>query len=148
MTVLRDYAAATSQPTLGDLGDSGPGRFDEVVGPDGSLRPAWKGLAELAVSLTPADMYRVDSDIARLLADDGVTYARPGDRQPEPEIFQARVARRRMDKGEVINLMARVTGSTDYAGLGSTGIVIEGDFKLAEILGCYISNLGGRIVSI
>ncbi len=79
MTVLRDYAAATSQPTLGD--PDGPGRFDEVVGPDGSLRPAWKGLAELAVSLTPADMYRVDSDIARFLADDGVTYARPGDRQ-------------------------------------------------------------------
>ncbi|WP_292608079.1 circularly permuted type 2 ATP-grasp protein [Nocardioides sp. REDSEA-S30_B4] len=94
MTVLRDYAAATSQPTLGD--PDGPGRFDEVVGPDGSLRPAWKGLAELAVSLTPGDMYRADSDIARFLADDGVTYARPGDRQgpwrldPVPLVIDAR----------------------------------------------------------
>ena len=78
MTVLRDYAAATSQPALGD--PDGQGRFDEVVGPDGSLRPAWKGLAELAVSLTPADMVRVDGDIARFLADDGVSYARPGER--------------------------------------------------------------------
>ena len=77
MTVLRDYAAATSQPALGEAEG---GRFDEVVGPDGSLRPAWKGLAELAVSLTPADMVRVDGDIARFLADDGVTYARPGER--------------------------------------------------------------------
>ena len=50
MTALRDYAAAQSQPALGDEGERG--RYDEVVGPDGSLRPAWKGLAELAVGLT------------------------------------------------------------------------------------------------
>lgn len=93
MTVLRDYAAATAQFTLGET--DGPGRFDEVVGPDGSLRPAWKGLAELAVSLTPGDMVRVDGDIARFLADDGVTYARPGERQgpwrldPVPLIIDA-----------------------------------------------------------
>lgn len=79
MTVLRDYASATTQPTLNDA--YGSGRFDEVVGPDGSLRPAWKGLAELAVALTPDDMVRIDADIARFLADDGVTYARPGEGQ-------------------------------------------------------------------
>jgi uncharacterized circularly permuted ATP-grasp superfamily protein len=73
MTVLRDYAAAITQPTLGDSA-----RYDEVVAPDGSLRSAWKGLAEVAVGLTEADLRRVHGEIGRFLSDDGVTYARPG----------------------------------------------------------------------
>lgn len=77
MTVLRDYASALSQPALPGGADE-PHRYDEVVGPDGALRPAWKGLAELAVAITPADLRRVDGDITAFLADDGVTYARPG----------------------------------------------------------------------
>src|SRR5580765_6864459 len=76
MTVLREYAAAVTQPRLGDP----VARFDEVVGPDGALRAAWKGMAEVAVSLTGEDLRRVEGDINRFLADDGVTYARPGDR--------------------------------------------------------------------
>jgi uncharacterized circularly permuted ATP-grasp superfamily protein/uncharacterized alpha-E superfamily protein len=79
MSALRDYAAALSQPALGD--ESERGRYDEVVGPDGSLRAAWKGLAEVAVGITAGDLHRVDGDIARFLADDGVTYARPGQGQ-------------------------------------------------------------------
>ena len=81
MTVLRDYASALSQPALpGGADDAAePARYDEVVGPDGALRPAWKGLAEVAVSITPADLRRVDGDITAFLADDGVTYARPGE---------------------------------------------------------------------
>ncbi|MCW2795489.1 circularly permuted type 2 ATP-grasp protein [Nocardioides sp.] len=78
MTVLRDYAATISQPTLTN-DDAEPARYDEVVNPDGSLRPAWKAMAELAVGLTPADLSRVDGDIERFLSDDGVTYARPGE---------------------------------------------------------------------
>ena len=78
MTVLRDYASALSQPALPG-GPDEPARFDEVVGPDGALRPAWKALAEVAVSITPADLRRVDGDITAFLADDGVTYARPGE---------------------------------------------------------------------
>lgn len=77
MTVLREYADATTQPVLGD--PDLVSRYDEVVAPDGTLRPAWKGLAELAVRITPADMTRVDGDIVRFLADDGVSYARPGE---------------------------------------------------------------------
>ncbi|WP_244930504.1 circularly permuted type 2 ATP-grasp protein [Nocardioides sp. W7] len=76
MTVLRDYAESIGQPQLGDE----PARYDEVVGPDGSLRPAWKGLAEVAVGLTRPELDRVHGDITRFLADDGVTYARPGER--------------------------------------------------------------------
>ena len=77
MSLLRDYAAGVTQPTLGGE----VARFDEVVGLDGSLRTPWKGLAEVAVDLTAADLGRVDEDIARALADDGVTYGRPGERQ-------------------------------------------------------------------
>ena len=77
MSLLRDYAAGVSQPTLGGE----VARFDEVVGLDGALRTPWKGLAEVAVDLTAADLGRVDEDIARALADDGVTYGRPGERQ-------------------------------------------------------------------
>lgn len=76
MTLLRDYAAALTQPALGP---GEPVRFDEVVGPDGSLRPAWKGMAEVAVSISADDLGRVNGDIVRFLTDDGVTYARPGE---------------------------------------------------------------------
>jgi uncharacterized circularly permuted ATP-grasp superfamily protein/uncharacterized alpha-E superfamily protein len=77
VTVLREYAATVTQPTLGDEGE--PTRYDEVVRPDGSLRPAWKGMAEVAVGLTPHDLRRVDGEIRRFLTDDGVTYGRPGE---------------------------------------------------------------------
>jgi uncharacterized circularly permuted ATP-grasp superfamily protein/uncharacterized alpha-E superfamily protein len=75
VTVLRDYAAALSQPLLGEE----PPRYDEVVAPDGTLRPAWKGLAESVVRVTAADLRRADGDIVAMLADDGVTYAQPGE---------------------------------------------------------------------
>ncbi len=77
MTTLRDYAAAVTQPML----DGGTVRYDEVVGPDGSLRPAWKGLAASAVGLTTTELRRIGRDIDRFLSDDGVTYRRPGSRR-------------------------------------------------------------------
>lgn len=81
MTVLRDYAAGFAQPTLpfgaGVFG-AGGARFDEVIAPDGTLRPAWKGMAEAAFGLTPDELRRVDGEIVRFLADDGVTYVPPG----------------------------------------------------------------------
>ncbi len=73
MTVLQDYSASVTQPTL----TGGPARYDEVVAPDGGLRAAWKGLAESAIRLTDADLVRVSGDIERFLADDGVTYTPP-----------------------------------------------------------------------
>lgn len=86
MSVLRDYATAVSQPTLpfaatsgldGALSATGVTRFDEVVDADGSLRPAWKAMASVALALTPDELRRVEGEIARFLADDGVTYVRP-----------------------------------------------------------------------
>lgn len=73
MTVLREYADA-----LGLVPGTIP--YDEVVAPDGTLRPAWKGMAETAVRITRQDLARVGHDIQRFLADDGVTYVRPGEK--------------------------------------------------------------------
>lgn len=77
MTVLRDYAAGLTQPTLTA---GATGRYDEVVGPDGSLRTPWKRLAEVATRIDADDMRRVSEEIARFLEDEGVTYSRPGER--------------------------------------------------------------------
>ncbi len=79
MTLLSDYAAGVTQPSLvpGSSDLEAP-RYDEVVSPDGTLRPAWKGLAETAMRITVKGARRVEEDIARSLADDGVTYTRPG----------------------------------------------------------------------
>ncbi|WP_394289049.1 circularly permuted type 2 ATP-grasp protein [Microbacterium sp.] len=76
MSVLREYAAAVSQPTLPFASTA---RYDEVVDADGTLRPAWRSLASLALALTREELNRVDDEIARFLADDGVSYARAGD---------------------------------------------------------------------
>ncbi len=76
MSVLRDYATAVSQPTL-PLDVSGRvSRYDELVDADGAFRPAWKALASQALSLTPEQLHRVDGEIVRFLADDGVSYHR------------------------------------------------------------------------
>lgn len=77
MSVLREYATVVSQPTLPLTGAPLP-RYDEVVAEDGSLRPAWKALAEQVLELTPEHVRRVDGEIARFLADEGVTYVREG----------------------------------------------------------------------
>lgn len=86
MTVLRDYATAVTQATLPLLAPTGPAgelplgavtRFDEVIAPDGGLRPAWKAMASAALSLTPEELHRVDGEITRFLADDGVSYVSP-----------------------------------------------------------------------
>ncbi len=90
--MLRDYATAVSQATLpfavpsevnGSLALDSVLRYDEVVAPDGGLRPAWKAMAESALSLTPDELHRVDGEITRFLADDGVTYVTP-DAGPQP----------------------------------------------------------------
>lgn len=81
MTVLRDYAAGLNQPQLA----SGAGRYDEVIGADGSLRGSWAGLAERAVQITDDDLQRVRGEIERFLADDGVTYRPPGGGEDDVE---------------------------------------------------------------
>ena len=78
MSVLRDYATAVSQPTLPLSATDEPVRYDEVVDAEGSLRPAWQSLASLALALTPDELERVEGEISRFLADDGVSYLRRG----------------------------------------------------------------------
>ena len=56
MSVLRDYAAAVTQPTLPFASPRGSSaRFDEVIAPDGTLRPAWRAMAPGALTLTIDD---------------------------------------------------------------------------------------------
>lgn len=81
MSLLRDYAATVTQPTLPFAVSGHEGtRYDEVIDPDGILRPHWRALA--AVSLGDEDLRRIEAEIAVLLADDGVTYA-PAGQPPE-----------------------------------------------------------------
>ncbi len=79
MTALGDYAATFNQPALTPESTA---RYDEVIAPDGSLRPAWAPLAESAVRLTETELRRVEGDIERFLSNDGVTYT-PPDSEPE-----------------------------------------------------------------
>jgi len=76
--VLREYAAAVSSQLTLPLVEGGVARYDEVVAPDGAFRPAWKGVASVALTLTSDELRRLDGEITRFLADDGVTYVRPG----------------------------------------------------------------------
>lgn len=97
MSVLHDYAAGITQAPLLPLSDDPTGvasRFDEVIGPEGTLRPAWKSMASATLGLTPTEVARVDAEIARALADDGVTYthrdgARPWRLDPFPLVLEA-----------------------------------------------------------
>lgn len=73
MTVLRDYAASVTQPTLGE-----PATYDEVATAEGTLRPAWKRIAAEAVDVTLPQLDRAGREIARLLSDEGVVYTPPG----------------------------------------------------------------------
>lgn len=95
MTVLRDYATTLAQPTLPFNGNDLGGRYDEVVDADGSLRPAWKAMAEVALGITPEELKRVGAEISRFLADRGVTYvprgavAQPWQLDPVPLVMEA-----------------------------------------------------------
>jgi uncharacterized circularly permuted ATP-grasp superfamily protein/uncharacterized alpha-E superfamily protein len=63
---------------LGYPGGSTP--FDEMLLPDGSLRPSWRGVGEVLGELGPTGLTERSRAIARLLEDDGVTYRAHGAR--------------------------------------------------------------------
>jgi len=104
--VLRDYATTVSQPTLSfdaPAADGSPvpggafgiARYDEVVDGDGGLRSGWKSLATHALALTADELHRVEGEITRFLADDGVSYIRadtgtqPWQLDPMPHVIDA-----------------------------------------------------------
>ena len=65
------------------------------------------------------------------------------------EIFRGRVARRRMKKTEPINVLARITTSTDYVGFSSAGIVLEAiveDMEIKKKVLCEVEGELGRHV--
>ena len=71
--VLSRYLADAGQP---DMFETAPA-FDEFVGPDGTARIGWDGLLEGLEGFAEVDLARAQREVARLLADDGVTYT-PG----------------------------------------------------------------------
>ncbi|OUZ08000.1 hypothetical protein BHE97_14990 [Aeromicrobium sp. PE09-221] len=92
MSGLRDYAAARRElPLALDPTASG---YDEVVAEDGAPRDAWR---RLLAGYEPdlVDLPRVNAEIERMLSDDGVVYAPPGQRQrrwrldPVPLVIEA-----------------------------------------------------------
>ncbi|MDO9378802.1 MAG: circularly permuted type 2 ATP-grasp protein [Nocardioidaceae bacterium] len=81
MTAVGDYVAAAAQPGPGDGG--APVVYDEMVGPDGSLRSAWAGLAPRIATLDGADLRRLGAQADQRVQDDGVVYHRSsGDDAP------------------------------------------------------------------
>lgn len=83
-SALREYALGVVQPTLPFAAPEGAvARYDEVIAPDGTLRAGWSPFADRASALDADELYRVESEIAALLADAGVTYAPTGS-TPQP----------------------------------------------------------------
>ncbi|MGI3779289.1 MAG: circularly permuted type 2 ATP-grasp protein, partial [Janthinobacterium lividum] len=74
MTVLSRYLEAVRQPDAEQAdGAAGGSTFDELAAPDGTPRPAWRGLLDgLAAATT--DLSSARGEVARLLEDDNVTY--------------------------------------------------------------------------
>ena len=93
MNGLRDYIAAHRALPLLALDGAGSG-YDELVAEDGTLRPSWR---RLLAGHEPdlADLRRLGAEIERMLSDDGVIYAPPGQRQhrwrldPVPLVIEA-----------------------------------------------------------
>lgn len=79
MNGLRDYVATRGALSLLAL-DSVSSGYDELVAEDGAPRAAWR---RLLAGHEPdlVDLRRVDAEIERMLSDDGVVYAPPGQRQ-------------------------------------------------------------------
>lgn len=67
MTVLARYLA-------GEVAAPANGAFDELAAPDGTVRAGWSVLLGELADLAPADLVRAQREVARLLADDNVTY--------------------------------------------------------------------------
>jgi uncharacterized circularly permuted ATP-grasp superfamily protein/uncharacterized alpha-E superfamily protein len=74
----------------GDLPDSGgvslpyravPGRTDEYLGPDGTVRTRWKQVAAEMAGLGPSGLVARRSEVARLLRNEGATYNATRDNQ-------------------------------------------------------------------
>ncbi|MGO8871777.1 MAG: circularly permuted type 2 ATP-grasp protein [Acidimicrobiales bacterium] len=67
-----DVPAARGAVTLGY--SAVPGRADEYLSPDGTVRTRWKRLAAEAAGLGPAGLLARRAELARLLRNEGATY--------------------------------------------------------------------------
>ncbi|HEY5856044.1 MAG TPA: circularly permuted type 2 ATP-grasp protein [Aldersonia sp.] len=73
--LMQAYRSAGRQPVLFDAsGDRPTPRYDELIAPDGTVRPAWSGLADEIVAQGAPALRRLAGRVARLVDDDGITY--------------------------------------------------------------------------
>jgi uncharacterized circularly permuted ATP-grasp superfamily protein/uncharacterized alpha-E superfamily protein len=71
-------AASVLDGYLRTAGTPDAPRQDEMVGADGSIRPAWSSVGEVLGRMDLPELQRRRAETARLLEDDGVTYHVPG----------------------------------------------------------------------
>ena len=80
--LLDGYRAARAQEALFDLrppGSVGPGiGYDEFIGHDGKVRPAWAELADAIAGRGRAGLNRLRSVVHGLIDNDGITYTEVG----------------------------------------------------------------------
>ncbi|WP_176214089.1 circularly permuted type 2 ATP-grasp protein, partial [Mycobacterium avium] len=88
--LLAGYRAARAQQALFDLRQGPASGYDEFVGPDGKVRPAWTELADAIGERGRAGLDRLRSVVRGLIDHDGITYTdvEPGGRGQEPRPWQ------------------------------------------------------------
>lgn len=88
--LLAGYRTARAQQALFDLRQGPASGYDEFVGPDGKVRPAWTELADAIGERGRAGLDRLRSVVRGLIDHDGITYTdvEPGGRGQEPRPWQ------------------------------------------------------------
>lgn len=88
--LLAGYRAARAQQALFDLRQGPASGYDEFVGPDGKVRPAWTELADAIGERGRAGLDRLRSVVRGLIDHDGIAYTdvEPGGRGQEPRPWQ------------------------------------------------------------
>ena len=134
MTVLSRYLAEAVQPDLLSTRRD----YDEFAAPDGTVRDGYATLMEHLDGFAESDLRRAQHEVARLLADDGVTYT-PGpassrtfldDPVPEPPGLAEPIPWR-------LDPLPLLLGEREWSGL-EAGLV-----QRAELLDAILADLYG-----
>jgi uncharacterized circularly permuted ATP-grasp superfamily protein/uncharacterized alpha-E superfamily protein len=147
--------ATTAEP-LGDddpLGTSGgavtglpeysavPGRTDEYLGPDGTLRTRWKQVAAELAGLGPSGLLARRTELARLLRNEGATYNVTRDQQSRRQPWSLDPCPLVVDDAEWSTLEAAVAQRVALLNLifadiyGERRLVAEGRIPAELVLG-------------
>ena len=141
MTALDRYLAEAVPNGADDVPappETQPG-YDELAGPDGQIRPSWQPLLDDLDAFADTDLVRAQREVARLLADDGVTYTpTPASSisivdRPSPSV----AAELSAAKPWKLDPLPLVLDAAEWSGL-EVGVV-----QRAELLAAILSDLYG-----